>query len=144
MRIIINKFSIFQSIVLVAILGACQAQHNHYATSSQSFVRHEIHHEHAPVVHKIAPVVYKVAPVHEIKPIVHKVAVPVAHYVVSSGHGHQEHHNSHNAFSSQQSSRHDVPSKAPADHHEYYVRIILLIYTSFLKQLMIHDDNKSH
>lgn len=115
----------FQSIVLVAILGACQAQHNHYATSSQSFVRHEIHHE-APVVHKIAPVVYKVAPVKEIRPIVTKIAVPVAQYVVSSGHGNQDHHESYKAYSSQHTSRHDVPSKAPADHHEYYVRIILM------------------
>ncbi|XP_026328668.1 cuticle protein-like [Hyposmocoma kahamanoa] len=110
----------FKSIVLVAILGTCQAQHNHYATSSQSFVRHEIHHEQAPVVHKIAPVVYKVAPVKEIKPILTKVAVPVAHYVVSSGHGNQDHQESYKAYSSQQSSRHDVPSKAPADHQEYY------------------------
>ncbi|XP_026328662.1 histidine-rich glycoprotein-like [Hyposmocoma kahamanoa] len=92
-------FLITATLAVVAARPQDGHSHGHgHAYSSQSIV---VHHTYQEPKH------------HEYK------------YVQQSS-GHQElhksqgHHETHKAISSQQIHRHDVPSKAPADHHEYY------------------------
>ncbi|XP_063821236.1 histidine-rich glycoprotein-like [Ostrinia nubilalis] len=132
-----TKMSV-KTIALLAVLGACLAE-EHHAYSSQSIVRHDIHHEHHEPQTKEEHVITKV--------------VPVAHYVVQSHHDehheephiveykheepqiveykheqpqiveykHEEHkHDEHKpAFSSYHIERHDVPAEPPKDFHKY-------------------------
>lgn len=89
-----------QVAIFAAALAAVCAQHDSHghghATSSQSFVRHEVRHEqqhgqeyhHTPIVHH-APVVHHVAPVvHHVAPAVHHAA-PVHH---APSHHEEEHY----------------------------------------------------
>ncbi|XP_026328657.1 histidine-rich glycoprotein-like [Hyposmocoma kahamanoa] len=86
-------------------VAATQSQESHghshgHPYSSQRIVVHHTHHEpkhHEPKHHE------------------HK-----EHTQEQQSSGQQGHHDQHAAFSSQQIHRHDVPSKAPADHYEYY------------------------
>lgn len=91
----------------LAFVTARPQKDNHgrgHAYSSQSIVVHHTHHEHKQG---------------------------------KQSSGHQEQHESHGQYkkhkatSSQQIYRHDVPSKAPADHHVYYVSITFYVYLQF-------------
>ncbi|XP_026328659.1 sex-determining region Y protein-like [Hyposmocoma kahamanoa] len=87
---------IFLIAATLAVVAARPQENGHehgHAHSSQSIVVHHTHHEHK------------------------QEKQLTGHKKQLESHGH---HETHKATSSQQIHRHDVPSKAPADHHEYY------------------------
>ncbi|KAM3962370.1 uncharacterized protein ACR2FA_003610 [Aphomia sociella] len=95
----------FNSVALIAIIGACQAVEHAY--SSQSIVLHHSDPKHHEPEHKEH---------HETAPVVVKKAVPVDQHIFNSKN--EEHHKP--AVSSQLFERHDVPAPAPkgfSKHH---------------------------